>query len=193
MGAIHRLTVGRHLWRPPARPRGSCPTLSEGGKKWEKEQKICRRTRRVFFSCCKKALLHKKQQRTCTKTRAAALHWRDRITRALRGDRAADGGHYKASAWKQCKKQWREAGFCTKREKALCRVQTAAAAVLRCVAVFADLHCSACRRVQRESSWSSAHSFLLFDLARVKVFSFLPPPFQGLFSWHQPSAYLCTF
>ena len=77
-------------------------------QRWEKvgkEQKICRRTR-VFFCCCKKALLHKKQQqRTCTKTRAAALHWRDRITRALRGDRAADGGHYKASAWKQCKKQ----------------------------------------------------------------------------------------
>ena len=34
------------------------------------------------------------------------MHWGDRITRALRGDRAAGGGHYKASAWKQCKKQW---------------------------------------------------------------------------------------
>ena len=33
-----------------------------------------------------------------------------------------------------------EAGFCTKREKALCRVQTAA--VLRCAAVFADSHCT---------------------------------------------------
>ena len=88
------------------------PTQGQLFKRWEKEQKICRRTSSAVPAkklCCTLLLLlqHKKQQRSCTKTcTAAALHWRDRITRALRGDRAAGGGHYKASTWKQSKKQW---------------------------------------------------------------------------------------
>lgn len=72
--------------------------------------------------CCTLLLLHKKQQwRTCTKTAAAALHWRDRITRALRGDRAAGGGHYKARVLRSSARNSGCAGFCTnfEREKAL--------------------------------------------------------------------------
>ena len=87
------------------------PTQGQLFNWWEKEQKICRRTSSAVPAkklCCTLLLLlqHKKQQRSCTKTCTAALHWRDRITRALRGDRAAGGGHYKASTWKQSKKQW---------------------------------------------------------------------------------------
>ena len=83
-------------------------------------------------------------------------------------------------AWKQCKKQWlcwflhefraRESTFLST------RVQTAAAAVLQCVALFADFSTHTLQ-VQRESSRSTVlHSFLLFDLrlAHVKVF-FFPP------------------
>ena len=141
------------------------------------------------------------QWRTCTKTAAAALHWRDRITRALRRDRAAGGGHYKASAWEQCKKQWLcwflhdvqrarkhhsveyRHGSCIAMFCTFCRLFDAHAAddeynekapgAPRCVALVLSC-CSSTLLVSRS-------------------FSFLPPAFQGLFSWHQPSAYLRTF
>ena len=107
------------------------------------------------------------------------------------------------SAWKQCKKQWlccflhefraRESTPCT-------RVQTwqqqLYCDVLHFLQTFRRTRCR--RRVQRESSGAPCCVALVLSccsstLLVSRSFSFLPPAFQGLFSWHQPSAYLRTF
>ena len=111
----------------------------------EKEQKICRRTRRVYF-CCKKAVVDKKQQHLHKNAHSSSVALaRPHYEVALREDRAAGGGHYKASAWKQCKKQWgswflhEEDELHEKALEQYTDTHGVAAAVLRCAAVFADV------------------------------------------------------
>ena len=118
--------------------------------------------------------------------------------------------HYEGITWGSCGGRWPLQGKCleavqetvavlvfarrpgaTWREKApQCRVQTRQQLYCDVLHFLQTFRRTRCR--QRESSWSTVHSFLLFDLARVKVF-FFPPISRSFLSWQQPSAYLRTF
>ena len=141
--------------------------------------------------CCCTLLLLFVQWRTCTKTAAAALHWRDRITRALRGDRAAGGGHYKARVLRSSARNTGCAGFCTnfEREKALHHVLEYRHGSSSCIAMC----CTFCRLFDAHAAAEynekapGAPCFTLscsstFALLMSRSFSFLPSAFQGLFS-----------
>ena len=87
--------------------------------------------------------------------RAKTLHCRDRITRALRGDRAAGGGHYKASTRRAVQETVEQVFALLLPARESIRVQTACIAT--CRALFAGWHLAAVyvamhimSRVQRE-------------------------------------------